>query len=65
MATAKECDACGSFFKLSTDPTEANGITLAYFDIQGRVQNTIRKIELCPECLEKVKTVLNLNDTTT
>ena len=61
MALAKECDACGDFFKPSEDETIPNGITLSYFDFQGRVQGTIDKKELCPDCIQKVKDVLNIN----
>ena len=60
MGLAKECDACGDFFKPSSNEDIPNGITFAYFDIQGRVQKTILKKELCPECIKKVNNVLNI-----
>lgn len=61
MALAKECDACGRFFKPSSDETIANGITYTYFDFEGRAQNTIDKKELCPSCLDAVYDILNKN----
>lgn len=61
MALAKECDACGDFFKPTSDEDIPNGITFSYFDFQGQVQNTIIKKELCPKCIKKVKDVLNIN----
>ena len=61
MALAKQCDAkgCGKFFKPSTDENTPNGITFSYFDQQSNVQNTIEKKELCPDCLKKVRDMLN------
>ena len=63
MALAKMCDACGSFFKPTPNEEIPNGITFSYFDLQGRVQNTIERMELCPACLQKVRNVLSNNNT--
>ena len=59
MASAKKCDACGEFYTFDSNPTKANGITLTFFNELGQASNTILKKELCPDCLEKVKSVLN------
>lgn len=58
MALAKKCDACQSFYDFIETENEPNGITLAFIDSQGKVQNTISKKELCPKCIGKIRDVL-------
>ena len=59
MALAKECDACGDFFKFSSDDTKPNGITLGWFNQNGVMAKSIVKKELCPNCLDKIDKILN------
>ena len=58
MALAKECDACGDFYKPSPNEEEVNGIAFVYFDAQSQIQNTIEKKELCPKCIDNVRKAL-------
>ena len=58
MALAKECDACGEFFKFNPNDSEPNGIALVYFNQNGQIARTIEKKELCDSCLDKIYKVL-------
>lgn len=62
MALAKECDACGSFFKFDKNETKPNGIALVWINQNGHISSTIEKKELCSACLEKINEILNNNE---
>lgn len=65
MSAAYQCDACGKLYK----PYEEEGWTATCgISIYGRIKNSphkgsmeLKDLDLCPECLEKVINVLNLD----
>lgn len=61
MASAKRCDACESFFTYEEDDKDANGIMICRYDERGRLLKTIKKLDLCPECLQKVREIVDYN----
>lgn len=56
---ALKCDVCGKLYECS----EYNGYAKIeeYRDYDGRIHD-IRYFDLCPECFEKVKQVLRINE---
>jgi hypothetical protein len=59
MAVAKKCDACKSFYDYDPDESHPTGITMVHYDEQSKPVKTTNKYELCPECLDKVRTIIN------
>lgn len=67
MANAKKCDACGKLYEIyGVDDlsfaifhgvNKPNAIDLMCIDEAGD-GNCIEELELCPECMEKVQSLL-------
>lgn len=59
MAAAKICDACGEFYKYDDNENNENGIEIQHLNESGTMQRSIKKYELCPDCLVKVHAAIN------
>lgn len=58
MSAAKVCDACNEFFRYEDDISSPNGITITHFDEAGKASHAIRKIELCPNCMNRIDDIV-------
>lgn len=61
MAAAKICDACGEFYKYVDNENNENGIEIQHMSESGIMQRSIKKYELCPDCMAKIHTAINNN----
>lgn len=65
MSAAYQCDACGKLYKPNSEEGWLSTCGISFY---GRHKNSpnngsmpLEDLDLCPECLEKVINVLNLD----
>lgn len=61
MALAKKCDRCGIFYDIypKSGSTSFNSIKLVSTDSRGNERIGSIMMDLCPECMGKLKDYLN------
>lgn len=56
MALAKKCDRCGVLYEPYNG---VNGISFECISAYGDVDKTEKTIDLCPECMTKIRSIFN------
>lgn len=56
MSLAKKCDACGTLYEHYN--YDVNGISFEYLSSRGMINRTVRTMDLCPSCMDKIKTTI-------